>query len=191
MNKPSSIIIHCSDLPESIFDQFGGINRYHRDERLFPISSLGIHVGYHRLVTGDKVYLCRQDNEEGAHCNQTLNGVSMNFQSLGICWGGDGDIELPSKTHYQLLQKTIWGWQDKYNIPNTSVYFHRSFAHDKTCPGSQLTNEWLAALLTRPVKQEKPDSQRKKKEATIAAHKKEISRLQAIVASLLESLGFK
>lgn len=152
VNKPTLILVHCSDIPESAsYDQFKMINDYHRDDRGFPKSSLGFYVGYHALVTGGKNYKCKEDTDEGAHCNQSLNGLSINFQSLGICWGGDGDVELPSDIHYKLLQKQIWAWQDKYNISNKNVKFHREFATWKTCPGTKIDQTWLDTLLTRPI----------------------------------------
>lgn len=142
MNRPQYILIHCSDDSyTNCFDQLNKINIYHRDERGFPISSLGYWVGYHRLITGDKNYQCRLDTDVGAHCNQGYDGKtvyapgtyddtkikSMNFQSLGICWGGDGDIQFPTPIQYGLLQKQIWEWQDKWKIPNENVLFHRYF----------------------------------------------------------------
>jgi len=151
-NNPKAIVIHCSDDSyKNCFNQLEKINRYHRDERGFPKSSLNFWVGYHYLITGDKEYQCRADTDEGAHCNQHKDGLSMNFQSIGICLGMDGDIEYPTSMQYALLQKRIWALQDKYGITNDQVYFHRDFATSKTCPGLLLTKQWLATLLIRPV----------------------------------------
>lgn len=163
MNIPKYIVIHCSDVSEKIqYNQLNSINTYHRDERQFPLSTLGYWVGYHYLITGGEIYQCRLDSDEGAHCNQGFDGLtvypagsgkalSMNLQSIGICWGGDGDLEHPSTIHYNLLQKKIWDIQDKYNIPNMNVFFHRKFSTSKTCPGSLIIDEWLKLLLTRQV----------------------------------------
>lgn len=132
---------------------------------MFPVSSLGYYVGYHYLFTGDKEYQCRADTDEGAHCNQGFDGIrvyeagtydktkisTMNHQSIGLCLGFDGDIEYPSAIQYELLQKRVWQLQDKYNISNDNVYFHRYFAKNKTCPGSLITQAWLDTLLRRPI----------------------------------------
>lgn len=151
-NNPKYILIHCSDVSYKVCaDQFYSINKYHRDERGFPRSSLGLYVGYHYLITGEQEYLCRIDTEEGAHCNQHLNGLSMNFQSIGVCIGFDGDIEFPTSMQYALLQKRVWALQDKWGIKNENVRFHREFATTKTCPGSLITQAWLDELLKRPV----------------------------------------
>lgn len=165
-NNPKYLILHCSDVSYSTNpDQLISIDRYHRDERGFPKSSLNFWCGYHYLITGEKEYQCRADTDEGAHCNQGYDGVkvyqpgtydntkikSMNFQSIGICVGFDGDIEYPTPIQYGLLQKRIWTLQDRYGIPDCNVKFHRDFATSKTCPGSLITDQWLATLLIRPI----------------------------------------
>lgn len=171
-NNPKYIVVHCSDVSsKDQYDQYQSINTYHRDVRKFPASSLGVCIGYQHLITGGRDYLCRQDTDEGAHCNQGFDGtivyqpgpvdnqhlgwppgtVSMNFQSLGICIGIAGDIEDVPDWAYTLLQSRIWAWQDKYAISNDKVFFHRKFNVQKTCPGSRITQAWLDELLTRPV----------------------------------------
>lgn len=149
-NNPKYILIHCTDYSYRLLpDQRKACEGWHKD-RDFPVSSLGSQVGYHRLVTGGTNYQCRLDTDEGAHCNQLENGLSMNFQSLGICIGFDGDIEMPPSDDYFMLQQQVWDWQDKYNIPASKVRFHRYYAKDKTCPGTLITDQWLQDLLTRP-----------------------------------------
>ena len=151
LNKPRFIILHTTDYSYRLLaDQFIACNGWHRD-RDFPLSSLGLYIGYHSLITGEKNYRCRTDSDEGAHCNQRQDGVSMNFQSLGVCLGFDGDIEMPTAMQYALLQKQVWEWQDMYGIPHENVRFHRYYAKDKTCPGSLITDTWLKTLLTRPT----------------------------------------
>lgn len=151
VNNPKYIILHTTDYPRSkLYNQLLACDGWHKD-REFPKSSLGYYIGYHRLITGEQNYQTRFDNEEGAHCNQRINGVSLNFQSLGVCVGFDGDIENLTSTEYALLQKQVWSWQDTYNISNENVKFHRFFATEKTCPGSLLTDSWLRVLLLRPL----------------------------------------
>jgi hypothetical protein len=149
-NDPHAIVIHCTDVSwRTLRDQFKSVNAYHRDEREFPLSQLGYYVGYHRLITGGRNYQARLDKEVGAHTNQTgPNEQSMNVQSLGICVGFDGDIELPHPDDYALLQAQIREWQARYNIPNERVYFHRDFSKSKTCPGALCTPAWLKELLS-------------------------------------------
>lgn len=169
-NDPKYIIIHCTDCPYRVIqNQYIACNQWHKD-RNFPISSLGQYIGYHCLITDGINYKCRLETDEGAHCNQGFDGktvyqpgqkpagvLSMNFQSLGIAIGFDGDSEMPTNPDYVLLQKQVWAWQDFYNIPNERVYFHRFFA-PKTCPGKLITDQWLKDLLTRPLPIEKKSS---------------------------------
>lgn len=147
-NNPKYIVVHCSDISYKVSkDQLRSINNYHRDVRGFPLSTMGYYVGYHALITGGKVVRTRQDWEEGAHCNQVKNGISMNLQSLGICIGFDGDIEYPTKEDQELLRQQIVTWQEKYDIARDCVFFHRDFAKDKTCPGAFITRAWLDTIV--------------------------------------------
>jgi hypothetical protein len=162
-NTPKYLVIHSSDVSYlANGDQFKSINAYHRDVRGFPQSTLGFYVGYHDLFTGGRRYKCKEEWEVGAHCNQGYDGVniyppasgkaqSMNYQSVGLCIGFDGDIELPPAIEYGLLQKRVWELQDKYKITDDRVFFHRKFALNKTCPGTLITSKWLSDLLKRPV----------------------------------------
>lgn len=147
-NIQKYLILHTSDVLESrLYNQFNSINTYHRDVRYFPKSSLGYFVGYQYLITGGKLYQCRLDTDEGAHCNAQVEGLSMNFQSIGICWGGDGDLELPSQTHRKLLADLIKQKMKEYNIPRERVKFHRDYTPSKTCPGTLFTQTYLDSLL--------------------------------------------
>lgn len=190
-NEPKFILIHCSDVSyKTLYDQYKSINTYHRDVRGFPVSRLNSYVGYHVLLSGGKSYRCREDNEEGAHCNQIVDDISMNFQSLGVCVGFDGDLEQVPSFAYPLLQKQVFDWQDKYKIPNYRVKFHRNFQPAKTCPGSLITDEWLVGLLTRPTVKPKP-SEQKEKARQIRALQGKISLLQRLIQllTLKKSLG--
>lgn len=177
MNKPKYIIIHSTDVSwTKNRDQFAAVNSYHKGEN-FPKSSLGYFVGYQRLITGGKNYQARLDTDMGVHTNQVENGVSINLLSLGICFGGDGDIEYPHPDDYKLLQTQVWTWQDVYSIPNDRVFFHRHFNTAKTCPGSLLGDEWMKNLLTRlPVA--KPTDQEVKQ---IAILQQQITWLQQLI----------
>ena len=180
-NTPKKILIHCSDVSyKTIPDQFKSVNAYHRDERGFPVSSLGIYVGYHRFITGGKNYKCREDSDEGAHCNQLLDGVSLNFQSLGVCIGFDGDVEYPSADEYALLRKQVHDWQDRYNIADSNVEFHRTYTPWKTCPGKLIGNEWLKNLLQREPNT-KLVEQLEKQEAIIRQCEKERDQYKSII----------
>lgn len=160
VNIPKYIVIHCTDVSYKVnSDQFKSTNDYHRDVREFPISSLGFYVGYQYLYTGGREYICRKESDVGAHCNQGFDGttvyepgtpgkLSMNYQSIGLCCGFDGDIEKMPDAEYKLLQNRVWDIQNRYGI--NQVFFHRHFATSKTCPGGLINDQWLSALLKRP-----------------------------------------
>lgn len=201
-NYPKYIVIHCSDVSyRKLFDQFDNINNYHRDVKEFPISDLGFYVGYHALITGNAktqkyaIYKCKNDDEVGSHCNQGYDGInayspgsgialSMNFQSLGICMGFDGDIEMPPPDMYDLLRKQVWQWQDAYKIPSEKVFFHNFFTGKaKTCPGTLITDQWLKDLLTRPlpISIDPKQNQCVDEKVVIDIQKKQIYNLQTLV----------
>lgn len=182
-NTVKWLLIHGTDYSyRALYDQRTACEGWHKD-RDFPISSLGSQIGYHHLFTGGKAYRCKADTDQGAHCNTVVNGISLNFQSLGYAVGFDGDIELMPAIEYGLLQRQVWADQDKYGIPNNRVLFHRDFTstsagNKKTCPGSLITNAWLNTFLTRPSAVIPP---LKAEENTCIAQEKEIVHLKEVV----------
>lgn len=154
------IIVHCTDVSyRKVKNQLASVNAYHRDVRGFNRSTLGYNVGYHSLITDGKEYICRADEEYGNHCNQKVGGKSLNFQSLGVCAGFDGDIEYPPEKDVDLLRARIKSWQAKWNIPNERVRLHRDFATDKTCPGTLITDVFVDVVLLTEKPPEQIDKQ--------------------------------
>lgn len=192
-NSPIAILVHCTDLSyKQLSDQLVACNGWHKD-RGFPLSKLNWYVGYHRLITGDRNYKTREDNEVGAHCNQHLNGISLNFQSLGVCIGFDGDVEYPTVIQIDLLKRQIQDWQVAYKIPDDKVYLHREFATDKTCPGSLITKDWLKTLLlgnqtVLPTTPSKPNQCLDEK-AIIESQKKDIAWYRSLIEALKSLLN--
>lgn len=186
MNNPKYCIVHCSDVSQKeIFDQYKSINAYHRDERGFPQSTLGDWIGYHYLITGETMYKCKEDFEVGAHCNFVVDGVSMNYQSIGVCIGFDGDIELPIKPHLDLFKSLIEKIMKKYDIPIERVVFHRDFDNKgKTCPGTLFTRDYMLSIL-RPVDVVKVEPCNDAK-LIIEKQNSQISNLQKFIEYLLK-----
>ena len=182
MNKPIKIIIHCTDVSRKVQTvQFFSVNRYHRDERKFPKSSLGYYGGYHIFIEPDGTELrYREDWEMGAHCNQVENGLSMNEQSLGICWAGDGDTEYPTSAQMVTIAARVKSWGAKFNIPvdMIGVKFHRDYAVQKTCPGKLLDDSYFLRYINSTY-QKDPEAQKK------AAKEKEISSILDMIRELL------
>ena len=189
-NIPRFLMIHTSDVKQDIvFDQFNSINTYHRDEKKFPISSLGYYIGYHYLITGNKIYQCRLDTDEGSHCDFKVNGVSMNFQSIGVCWGGDGDVELPNSALREHLRRCISDLMYKYDIPIDRVVFHRDYNNQgKTCPGTLFTRDYLLNFLQPPAGPKPITNMCVEEGKIIETQKQQIGRLQILVQSLLATI---
>ena len=185
-NKPKYILVHCTDVSQKVFDQFKSVNDYHASQD-FPLSSLGYFVGYHALITGGKLRMTKEDWEEGAHCNNTVGGLSMNFQSLAVCLGFDGDIEMPEQYMIPLMVGQIQEWQKKFGIPEENVMFHRDFRKDKTCPGSLITREWLLKQLANA----KEEGQKAKMNDIVAQMNAMQLLLDGLKRLLFERFGIK
>jgi hypothetical protein len=188
-NNPIFIMIHCTDVSEDqVFDQLKSVNAYHKDIRKFPISSLGYYVGYHYLITGGKIYQTRADTDIGAHCNYVYKGLSMNFQSISIGWGGDGDIELPSDTHRNLLKSLIGDLMKKYGVSIDKIIFHRNFNNNgKTCPGTLFTKEYMLELLRALT----VDQEKLKKQEQIIAHSSKFKNFINQLLDLIKKYVYK
>ncbi len=119
--------------------------------RDFPKSSLGYYVGYQYVITKDgKVTQCRLDTEEGAHCNQSLGGVSFNRQSIGVMLCGNFDLTLPTKAQETALKALLEQKVKQWGIPVANIVPHRRFAV-KTCFGRRLLDDWAQKLLSPAV----------------------------------------
>lgn len=188
LNTPTYIVIHTSDVSyKTLRNQFNSINNYHRGQ-FGVISELGYYVGYHRLITGGKNYKCRNDSEIGTHNNALLNGVSMNFQSLGVCIGFDGDIEYPPQPELDLCIDQIVEWMDLYNIPLENVQLHRDTQTKKTCPGSLLDREYFYKLIkVKVMPTTKPLSEEIKRKEIL----EKVSLLQTLLGLLQKLLALR
>lgn len=186
-NTPSYILIHCSDVRTGdMREQLYAIDRYHK-ERDFPKSRLGWYVGYHGIVQNGVFIRTREDDEIGAHCNQLANGMSVNFQSLGICWAGDGDVEFPDEYDKRAIVFQVEKWMKQYGIPLERVVFHREFTPWKTCPGTLITRSWVRDAFDHSVPEPKEPAQQTKQER-IMALSRALDGLRALLVQLLQQL---
>lgn len=183
-NNPRYILVHCTDTPyKKGVSQFHAVNEYHKSghpQSPFPISSIGYHGGYHKIITNGFSLRYRVDSDPGAHCNSVVDGVSMNYQSLSLAIGFDGDREYPPALETQLAVQDIKDWQKKYSIPNDRVLFHRDFNTLKTCPGSLITREWLVEKMgwrTTPKSENITPAQKRATERMIEALQRKVARL--------------
>lgn len=147
MNKPTHLIVHCSD---SEWGCAREINNWHM-QRGFS------GIGYHFVITNGyaepnkfieplngSIECGRDTDQEGAHC------LGYNDHSLGIC------LVLKTKpTIEQLdsLKKLSLDLCRKYNIPAANVIGHNETesgkAEGKTCPNFDVSaiRVWLGSRL--------------------------------------------
>ena len=125
MNRPISIIIHCSATPVFRDISLSDIDRMHKNRGFAGI-------GYHFYITKDGiVHRGRPVHLLGAHC------LGMNDKSIGICYeGGLGKTLKPEDTR-TVFQKSalislIRDLLVKYPLIK-NIYPHYHFAN-KSCP---------------------------------------------------------
>ena len=139
MRPITTLVVHCSDSPDSMDIGVHEISAWHR-ERGFET------CGYHFVVRrGGRVEMGRPESRVGAHVK------GHNEQSLGICWIGR---DKPTETQRDALLKLLVVLARKYKVPVEKVVGHRELAplSGKTCPNVDMAalREELALRL-RPA----------------------------------------
>jgi len=135
-NQIKWIVIHHSATPRDK-TTFEGIKNYHIKARNFS------DIGYHFVIDNKgNTYKGREENKYGAHCNKKVNGISMNFQSIGICVIGNFTKEEPTKRQIKSLEYLVKRIQKKYNIPVKNIVGHKEISLT-LCPGSLIN--WILA----------------------------------------------
>lgn len=130
MRKIEKIIIHCS---ASIFGDRDLIEEWHQERGW---NGIGYHFvvlnGYSKSFSefneddNGRVEIGRDPEVEGAHC------YGQNLDSLGVCLIGDKTF-----TDRQLLvslPNLLMDLFEKYSLSINSIYGHRQFNKDKSCP---------------------------------------------------------
>lgn len=84
----------------------------------------------------------------GAHCGGT-SGNWANEDGIGICLVGDFSQSSPSERQMQSLAKLIRFLQQKYDIPKSRIYGHRTTpgARVTECPGKNFPMSRLKSML--------------------------------------------
>lgn len=141
---PKYIVLHHSAVSiKGNNDQFEAINRTHKVRFNFP-SELGLYVGYQYLIRSDgRVKQCRKDTEVGAHCREGF----MNFKSIGICLEGNFDVDKPEPFQIFALRDLLRKLSKQYGIPKERVMFHRNYATYKSCPGKNVSQNFIRSLI--------------------------------------------
>jgi hypothetical protein len=181
MNIPLYLIIHhtggvdTDPLADTSEQSFSVVNEYHRQKWNFR-SSLGYYIGYHYYIDkSGKVTQGRKDTDEGAHT------IGMNLQSIGCCMAGNFDVTKPTEAQCEALKSLIANKMQEYGISIECVVPHRHFAN-KTCYGKHLSDDWCRNLV-KPV--DKPIESCITERAIIETQKVQISRLEALIQSII------
>lgn len=136
------IVIHHT-LTDRDTTSFEAVNNYHKSLWNFK-SSLGHYIGYHYFITADgKVYQGRNDWEAGAHCYQD----NKNYDSIGVCLTGNFDTEEPSSAQLKSLKQLLDDLSLKHGIIRDNIKFHRDYAGYKSCPGSNIPEDFIDKVL--------------------------------------------
>lgn len=135
MNNPQKIIVHHTLVGGNGY-QFKGVNNSHK-QRNFKISSLGFYVGYQWFIEKDGTLIqARLETELGQHT------TGENLSSIGICFAGNFDIELPTAAQITTYTKLVDEIFSRYPlIPRTAIFPHRMYAN-KSCYGNLLDDAW-------------------------------------------------
>ncbi len=129
--KPEFIIIHHSLTKDSETVSWNAIRRYHVQK--LKMINIGYPFGIELVNDNYEIFMGRMMNETGAHCRQNR----MNHCSLGICFIGNFDNELPPEEQWNLGLKLISSLMDIFKISKDKVLGHNYFAKYKTCPGKK------------------------------------------------------
>jgi len=134
-NIPKTAIIHHS-ADDSPGCQLEKINRHHKSKG-FPKSSLGWHVGYHRVGCDvHDTHKTREDFEYGAHDR------GENINTISYCMPGNYDVFYPSKRIKAQLGLMLTYWIYTYKISVTDIEPHRKHDVGYKCYGSNLSDHW-------------------------------------------------
>lgn len=141
MRTIKTIFVHHSVTPRDldINKSVSSFNRTHGERLHKEENSLGLHVAYHEVASGNgDTRRTRADSEIGFHASNW----ELNKESLGICLTGNFDEEYPSEKQLKAVKEWILRKCQKYNLGRNDVMFHRDVKGvNKTCPGRNIQKE--------------------------------------------------
>lgn len=156
VNNIEKLIVHQSWSPDNrLVNDWDSIRKYHtswryngeiiseeKAKKLINNGAKGVQcpwydIGYHAGQEWYKgqLYLCigRPEWIAGAHCVEER----MNYRSLGYCFVGCFDQELPSDEELHFASRWFAAKIRKYHLSGVDcIEPHRKYANYKSCPGS-------------------------------------------------------
>ena len=125
--QTSAIVVHHLGFPDGHDASAAEVHNFHRNQGW---AGIGYHYLIHRDGTVEK---CRPVEMEGAHCYQN------NGYTVGICVGGNFEIDQPSKAQMEVLAKMLSAMCLLYDIKPGSRTIRGHQEYNKTkCPGKNL-----------------------------------------------------
>lgn len=158
MNRPKYLIVHhtggteSDPLADTSHHTFEIVDNWHRQLWNWR-SSLGHYIGYHYFIDREgKVTQGRADDEAGAHV------IGKNKSSIGICLAGNfdriGENSEPSEKQEKSLTGLLKKLSKAHGINPRNIVPHREFSN-KTCYGSNLSDDWARSLVKDTSQQPK------------------------------------
>ncbi len=140
---PTKIVVHHSLTADSQTVSWGAIRHYHTV--VLGWQDVGYHAGVELVRSGTHEYyeilLGRMWDRIGAH------EPAVNAESLGVCFVGDFDLKEPPMGQLVVGARLIAYWMKLFGISKHSVYGHRDFRPDKSCPGRRFDMDVLRGML--------------------------------------------
>ena len=133
VNKPEVVVTHhaLSAPRHTVTD----VNQWHKERWPNFISRKKYHVGYHYVIEKDgTITQTRYHDEEGAHT------LGMNRSSIGVCFMGNFDKEMPTRAQNDAWAQLYSRLQEIY--PNIPTKPHRAFS-DRTCHGTMISDDYF------------------------------------------------
>jgi len=132
--SPNKIVLHHTWRPT--VDQWQGQKSI--DGMKAYYEGKGWTAGPHLYIALDGIWLFSPMNKDGIHAGKG------NYLSIGIEMVGDYSLAKPSGEILDQVLFVIKTLQERLNISDDQIYFHRDYAFKASgCPGWAVTKEWL------------------------------------------------
>jgi len=135
--------------------QLLAVNRFHHEDRKYPISSLGYNIGYNYFidVDGTRTQTRKEGEETMAQVGHNCD-VPERCDAISTCLAGDFNVELLTDKQIEALRERCREVERLY--PGIEHTFHKSVQNNRTCPGKLFTEEYLNTRILQISKPE-PD----------------------------------
>jgi hypothetical protein len=143
-----AIVIHHSDTKRGSMKT---IDLYHRKTKKWKGIGYGFVIGNGNGSGNGQVEVTFRWRQQitGAHCGGTLNNWA-NEDGIGICLIGDFTKTVPTYRQMDSLVKLVRFLQDRYKIPKSRIYGHRTtpgYKNGTKCPGKYFPMTKLKKML--------------------------------------------